>query len=101
MDGRALLPERPILVVAGDPALRFAFARPLARYHTHSVATAAEALDRLASSEPIAAAVIEAGLPDSSGLELLERIRPGRTNLPVVILVDQLDRDRLNRAARL
>lgn len=101
MEGRALLPERPILVVAGDPALRFAFARPLARYHTHSVATAAEAVDRLASSDPIAAAVIEVGLSDSSGLEFLEKIRSGRTNLPVVVLFDQLDRERINGAARL
>ena len=101
MDGRALIPERPILVVAGDPALRFAFARSLARYHTHSVATAAEALDRLGSGEPIAAAVIDVGLPDTNGLELLERIRLGRTNVPVVVLVDQLDRERINRAARL
>jgi len=101
MDGRALLPDRPILVVAGDPALRFAFARSLARYNTQSVATAAEALDRLAAGEPIAAVVIDVGLPDLNGLELLERIRSGRTNLPVVILTDQLDRERVNRAARL
>lgn len=101
MDGRALLPDKPILVVAGDPALRFTFARSLARYQTHSVAAASEALDRLASGEPIAAAVIDVGLPDMNGLELLERIRLGRTNLPVIVLVDQLDRERINRAARL
>ena len=101
MDGRALLPDRPILVVAGDPALRFAFARSLARYNTYSVATGAEALDRLSAGEPIAAAVIDVGLPDLNGLELLERIRAGRTTLPVVVLTDQLDRERINRAARL
>jgi two-component system nitrate/nitrite response regulator NarL len=101
MDGRALLPDRPILVVAGDSALRFAFGRSLARYQTHSVATAGEALDRLSAGEPIAAAVIDIGLPDMSGLELLERIRAGRTNLPVVVLTDQLDRENINRAARL
>jgi DNA-binding NarL/FixJ family response regulator len=100
MDGRALLPDKPILVVAGDSALRFAFARSLARYHMHSVATAGEALDRLTAGEPIAAAVIDIG-PDLSGLDLLERIRPVRANLPAVVLVDQLDRERINRAARL
>jgi DNA-binding NarL/FixJ family response regulator len=36
-----------------------------------------------------------------SGLELLERVRPGRTNLPVVLLADELDRERVNRATRL
>jgi DNA-binding NarL/FixJ family response regulator len=101
MDGRALLPDRPILVVAGDPALRFSFVRSLARYRAQSVATGGEALDRLLAGDPIAAAVIDVGLPDMSGLDLLERIRPARPTLPVVLLAEHLDRERVNRAARL
>lgn len=101
MDGRALLPDRPILVVAGDPALRFAFSRSLGRYHTQRLATAGEALDRLLGNDPIAAAVIDVGLPDMNGLELLERIRPGRANLPVVLLAEHPERECVNRAARL
>jgi DNA-binding NarL/FixJ family response regulator len=53
------------------------------------------------AGEPITAAVIDADLSDMSGLELLERVRPGRTSLPVILLADQLDRERVNRATRL
>lgn len=101
MDGRAMLPDRPILVVAGDPSQRFSLLRSLARYRVQSVATAAEALDRLLGTEPITAVVIDAGLPEMSGLELLERVRPARASLPVVLLADQLERERVNRATRL
>jgi DNA-binding NarL/FixJ family response regulator len=101
MDGRALLPDRPILVVAGDPALRFTFVRSLARFSAQGAATGGEVLDRLLGGDPIAAVVIDVGLSDMSGLELLERIRRGRTNLPVVLLAEHVDRERVNRAARL
>jgi len=101
MDGRALLPDRPILVVASEEAQRFTLMRALARYRVQSVATAADATARLLTGEPITAAVIDASLSDMSGLELLERVRPGRTNLPVILLADQLDRERVNRATRL
>ena len=101
MDGRALLPDRPIFVVASDEAQRFTLMRALARYRVQSAATAADALARMLAGEPITAAVIDAGLSDMSGLELLEKVRPGRANLPVILLADQLDRERVNRATRL
>jgi two-component system response regulator DesR len=101
MDGRALLPDKPILVVTGDAAQRFSLLRSLGRYRAQSVATAGEALDRLLGSDPITAAVVDVNLPDMSGLELLERVRPARANLPVVLLTEQLDRERVNRATRL
>src|SRR4029079_13155425 len=101
MDGRALLPDRPILVVASDEAQRFTLMRALARYRVQRPATAADALARLLAGEPVTAVVIDSGLSDMSGLELLERVRPGRTNLTVVVLADQLERERVNRATRL
>ncbi len=101
MDGRTLSLDKPILVVEDDPAQRRAFARFLARHHVQSVATAEEALDRLLGTEPFAAAVIDVGLPGMSGLELLERIRPGRTTLPVVLVTGTVDRECVNRASRL
>ena len=39
MDGRALLPDKPILVVTGDDSQRFSLLRSLARYRAQSVAT--------------------------------------------------------------
>jgi DNA-binding NarL/FixJ family response regulator len=93
--------DKSILVVEDDPAQRRALARQLVRYRIESAATAEAALDRLLGGEPFAAAVIDIGLPGKTGLELLERIRPSRPNLPVVILTAHLDRDAINRASRL
>jgi FixJ family two-component response regulator len=101
MDGRELILDKPVLVVEDDAAQRRAFVRFLARYHVQSFATAEEALDRLLGGEPIAAAVIDVGLPGMNGLDLLERIRPSRPKLPVVLLTAHLDRECVNRASRL
>lgn len=101
MDGRAVIAEKPILIVEDDPVQRRGFIRCLAGYHAHGVATAEEALERLLGDEPLAAAVIDVGLPGMSGLELLERVRPVRPRLPVVMLTGHLDRDLINRACRL
>jgi DNA-binding NarL/FixJ family response regulator len=101
MDGHALTPDKPIVIVEDDPAQRRALMRALVGYHVHAATNAEEALERLLGDEPIAAAVIDLGLPGMSGLELLERIRPHRPKLPVVLLTALLDRECINRACRL
>jgi DNA-binding NarL/FixJ family response regulator len=101
MDGRVVIPDKVILVVEDDAAQRRAFARCLAEYDVHGVATAEEALERLLGDEPIAAAVIDVSLPGMSGLELLERVRPARPTLPALLLSGLADRDCINRACRL
>ena len=101
MDGQALIVDKPILVVEDDPVQRRACQRSLDGYQVLGAATAEEALERLRSDEPIAAAVIDIGLPGMSGLELLEQIRPTRPALPVVMLSGLIDHDSINRACRL
>ena len=101
MDGRDVILDKPLLIVEDDAAQRRAFARFLARHNVQCMASAEEALELLRGTEPIAAAVIDVGLPGMSGFELLERIRPARANLPVVLLTGHLDRECVNRASRL
>jgi DNA-binding NarL/FixJ family response regulator len=101
MDGRAVTIDKPILVVEDDELQRRGLVRYLAKYSVQSVASAEEALDRLLGTEPLGAAVIDVGLPGMSGLDLLERVRPSRTTLPVVLLTGYLDREYVNRASRL
>jgi DNA-binding NarL/FixJ family response regulator len=101
MDGNLVISEKQVVLVEDDPSQRRAFVRSLAGYQVYAVATAEEALERLRTSEPVAAAVIDLGLPGMSGLELLEQIRPARPTLPVVLLTGLLDRECINRACRL
>jgi DNA-binding NarL/FixJ family response regulator len=101
MDEHALVPERAILIVEDDSTQRRALMRSLAAYRTHAVASAEEALERLLGDEPLAAAVIDIGLPGMSGLDLLEQIRATRPTLPVVLLTAMVDRESINRACRL
>lgn len=100
-DGHALMPDKSIVIVEDDSVQRRAFMRSLAGYQVHAVATAEEALERLLGDEPLAAAVLDVGLPGMNGLDLLERIRPSRPALPVVLLTGRLDRESINRACRL
>jgi two-component system response regulator FixJ len=59
--------------------------------------TAAEAQAVVRSETPLAGALIDARLPDGSGLELLAEIRARDRTLPVVIMSAHLDRDVVNR----
>src|SRR5262245_14677524 len=92
--------EVPVLIVEDDLAQRRALTRALAGYQVHAVATAEDALARLLGDDPFAAAVIDLGLPGLGGLELLERVRPSRPTLPVVLLTASVDRASINRACR-
>jgi len=93
--------DKSILVVEDDPAQLRALTRQLSSYRVSTVASAEAALDVLRGLEPISAAVVDIGLPGMSGLELVEQIRQSRPRLPIVMLTACLDRDSVNRAARL
>jgi FixJ family two-component response regulator len=101
MDGQGSTLDKPILIVEDDSAQRRALMRWLAGYNAQAVASAEEALERLLGDEPLAAAVIDVGLPGLSGLDLVEQFRPRRPTLPVILLTGMLDRDCINRACRL
>jgi two-component system KDP operon response regulator KdpE len=75
-----------ILVVDDEPAIATVVARNLAA-HQYSVVTAengTEALDRLASVRPHLV-ILDLGLPDIDGLEVVSRIRESAST-PIIIL---------------
>jgi DNA-binding response OmpR family regulator len=76
-----------ILVVEDDADLADALVRDLraAGYAVDSVGTAREAHDQV-SVEPVDAVILDLGLPDGSGLVLLQRWREAGNGLPVLVL---------------
>jgi hypothetical protein len=79
---------RNLLVIEDDPAQRQAIVELIGNgdVHTTAVAGAEEALERL-KAEPYDCLVLDLGLGDMSGFELLEKIQadPQLTHVPVIV----------------
>jgi two-component system catabolic regulation response regulator CreB len=77
----------PILVVEDEPAIADTVVYALATdgFAPHWVASGEAAL-AAASSAPFALAIVDIGLPDINGLELLRRLQALRPALPVIFL---------------
>jgi len=98
-------PVKSLLLVEDDANQRASIAALIGNgdVHVTSVATAQEALD-LMRTERFDCAVIDLGLPDRPGAELIEEIRrsEGGRDLPVVVYTGQdLSRDQEDRLTRL
>jgi two-component system copper resistance phosphate regulon response regulator CusR len=80
-------PTATILLVEDDAAIRRTVAKGLSeltfRLHTAESASAAR---HLLATEEIGLVVLDLGLPDGDGLDLLREIRAGGSTLPVIIL---------------
>ena len=83
-----------ILLVEDDNLLAGGIVNALKRnsFAVHHVATGASALNRI-KAEPPDIVVLDLGLPDMDGLDLLRRVRQQKLTLPVLILTarDALD----------
>lgn len=77
----------PILLLEDDAAIAATIAYALARegYGVTQVMLVREAEQRLATTPP-ALAILDVGLPDGSGLDLLRRLREDGSRLPVLML---------------
>lgn len=90
---------RIVLIVEDDArqvqAISRRIRKPLQSVAVHSVEAAKGAL-----SIPmrLAAAVVDIGLPDGNGLDVVEHMRANGITAPVLVLTGQLDRDLINRA---
>ncbi|MEM1031955.1 MAG: response regulator [Myxococcota bacterium] len=60
------------------------------------VASVAEALGAMAMPVALAGAVVDIGLPDGSGLKVVEGLRARHPGLPVMVLTATLDRELIN-----
>ncbi|MEU7140881.1 response regulator [Nocardia sp. NPDC046473] len=80
-----------VLVVDDDPQLVRALRINLTvrGYHAFTAATGAEAL-RIATDKKLGAVILDIGLPDMSGIDVLARLR-GWTSVPVIMLSARTD----------
>lgn len=89
-----------LLIVEDDPALGRSIQRNTRPYFdiiaTESLETALEAIEHRHAE--LAAAVVDIGLPDGSGFEVVEALRSRDRNLPVLILTASNDPATINRA---
>ena len=74
-----------ILLVEDDPALARGVAAVL-RARGHAVDVAASGEEALAADEPYALVLLDLGLPDIDGVEVLRRLRRSGSKVPVLIL---------------
>src|SRR6476660_2992726 len=78
---------KPLLIIEDEQALAAALVATCRRlgHETRAVYSGARGLEELVSAD-WALAIVDIGLPDMSGLEVLERIRNLAPALPVIIV---------------
>ena len=99
--GQPVLPPS-VLVVEDDPTLSAAVAVLLHHYGyaVRTAATLADARQALAGHDPDVV-VLDLGLPDGSGLDLLEHLRASGRRARVAVLTSDVDPDHLRRLKHL
>jgi DNA-binding NarL/FixJ family response regulator len=92
-------PRAPLLVVEDEPAIARTISRIVRRELPIRVApTIAAARDLACGDERLAAAVLDIGLPDGSGLDFLAELRQVRPTLRVLVLTVHHEPETVNRA---
>jgi len=88
-----------LLIVEDDPALGRSIQRGTRAYFDVITKESVEtAIDLIEAGTEIAAAVVDIGLPDGTGFEVVEMLRKNDRNLPVLILTGSNDPATINRA---
>ncbi|MBI4702689.1 MAG: response regulator transcription factor [Deltaproteobacteria bacterium] len=94
--------SRVFLVVEDEPCEARLLALELRRYAPALVAASlAEARSVLRAQDALLGAIVDIGLPDGSGLELVAELRSRQPLLPVMVLTGLLSREAVNRAQAL
>lgn len=77
-----------VLVVEDDRMMAATLAKGIGEegYRVTICGTAGEALQQVASDDPIDLAILDIGLPDRSGLDVLLAIRAQKRSIPVILL---------------
>ncbi len=88
-----------LLIVEDDPALGRSIQRGTRAYFDVITKESVEAaFDLIEAGTEIAAAVVDIGLPDGTGFEVVELLRTNDRNMPVLILTGSNDPATINRA---
>jgi DNA-binding response OmpR family regulator len=91
-DGVSDVPARPVIVLEDDPLIA-AFISKAMRKAGHEVEcfdSGLAVLDRL-NTGPAGVLLLDLGLPDIDGLEVLRRLRLAGSRLPVVVVTSRSD----------
>jgi two-component system, NarL family, response regulator DevR len=96
-----VIEPRPLLLVEDEELVVKSLERMLrGQVELRSVGTVRDARAILESGAPLAGAIFDVRLPDGSGIDLLESIRPRRPLLPSLLLTAYCNPDLVNRAFR-
>ena len=90
-------PLGEILLIEDDLEIRRILSTTLAveRYRLREAGTVAEGLNQLESRQPDAI-VLDLGLPDADGIEIIQKVRQWNRNLPILVLsVRANERDKI------
>jgi DNA-binding response OmpR family regulator len=85
-----------LLIVEDDPRIAAVLAKGLGKqgFESESVSTGSEAIARIRAGG-IGLLLLDLGLPDIDGLDVLRRLRDGGNDLPVIVITSRTDpRDR-------
>jgi DNA-binding NarL/FixJ family response regulator len=90
-----------ILIVEDEPELAATLARATERYFEPAwVASKAAALAQVDRAE-VGAAIVDVGLPDGDGLDVVARLRERQADLPILVLTGSNEPATINRAQML
>jgi two-component system KDP operon response regulator KdpE len=86
-----------VLVIEDDPEIRRFLRRTLnaEHYRLREAATAADGLEQVSSRKPDII-VLDLGLPDADGIDVIRKVRTWNLNLPIIVLsVRSHERDKI------
>lgn len=96
------MPQAAFLIVEDDEAIARSLSRLFGRHRTvRHVATAAAARSALEGNVPFVALVVDIGLPDGSGLDVLTAARARWPRLPALVLTGSHKPANINRSFKL
>jgi DNA-binding NarL/FixJ family response regulator len=99
MEAVATAQRRKLLIVEDDPSLGRSLHRGTRGFFEPVIAgSVKQALEILNSGLDVAGAVIDIGLPDGTGFDVVAELRRCSDELPVLVLTGSNDPDAINRA---